>query len=333
MIYTARTPRRRWPKRVLVVALLAVLLLVAATGVVRYTYSQGLKPVSDSQEVRLVTVEPGATVDQIAKILHSNELIRSPWAFRLYVSSKEVRGDIKAGEYELQPSMPVSEIVSIMTHGKVATNLVTIIPGKRIGQIRERLIEEGFSPSEVDDALDPVRYASHPALVDKPAGASLEGYIYPDSYQKTSATTAQDIIEKALTEMEEVLTPELRNAFAQQGLSTYKAIILASIVEREVAKFDERKQAAQVFLKRLREGMRLESDATSFYFDSYRSAGLPPEPISNVTKSSLEAVAYPASTGYLYFVSGDDGVTRFSKTLLEHQSNIDLYCKQTCTKR
>lgn len=332
MMYAKPVPKRRWPKRLIVVALSSLLLLVVATVAVRFAYGQNLRPVSASKEVKRVTIEQGATLDEIATLLHEQKLIKSAWAFRLYVSSQDVRDQLQAGEYELQQSMGVAEIVSILTHGKVATNLITIIPGHRIDQIRDRFIEEGFSEAEVDAALDPATYADNPALVDKPEGASLEGYIYPESYQKISTTTAKTIVEQSLAQMEEVLTPELRSAFAKQGLSTYQAIILASIVEKEVPRQDEREQAAQVFLKRYREGIRLQSDATKYYYDTYTNTGLPPTPISNVTKSSLQAVAYPANTDYLYFVSGDDGITRFSKTLEEHQANIDQYCKNTCTR-
>jgi UPF0755 protein len=331
MMYASQPPKRRWPRRVVYVLIIGIVLLLAATATVRYVYNHQLGPRSESQVTQLFTVEQGATVEEIAVNLEKAELIRSAWAFKLYVSSKEVRNSLQAGEYELQPRMTVSEIVSVLTHGEVATNLVTIIPGKRIDQIRERLLADGFSEEEVATALDPKTYADNPTLSDKPEGASLEGYIYPDSYQKSSSTTAQDIIEASLVEMRKQLTPAIREAFARQGLSTYQGIILASIVEEEVPKPEDRAQVAQVFLKRLRLPMRLESDATKYYYNTYQNDGLPPAPISNVTKSALEAVANPADTDWLYFVSGDDGTTHFSKTFDEHDSKVNTYCKKNCS--
>lgn len=331
MIY-AQPNKRHWPKRLVFVLLFALLLVVVATAAVRLTYNNNLKPVSTSEEIKLFTVASGATVEEIGTNLQKDKLIKSAWAFKLYVSSKEVRSALQAGEYELQPRMSVAEIVSVLTHGKVATNLVTIIPGKRIDQIKERLIEEGFAASDVEIALNPETYAGNPALVDKPAGASLEGYIYPDSYQKTSATTAKDIVEASLLLMRDTLTPDLRSAFAKQGLSTYQALVLASIVEKEVPKDEDRTQVAQVFLKRMQIGMRLESDATNYYYNTYNNDGLPPAPISNVTKSSLQAVANPAKTDWLYFVSGDDGTTHFSRTFAEHESKVQQYCKENCAQ-
>lgn len=348
MKYTNQPPKRRWPKRVILLLLIGSILIVGATIGVRFVYNQNLRPVSVSQATQLITIKEGATIDEIALLLEQKNLIRSAWAFRLYVSSKEVRGALQAGSYELSPSQSTPDIISQLTHGKIATNLITILPAKRIDQIRTRLIQDGFSEANVDKALDAKTYAGHPALVDKPTAANLEGYIYPDSYQRTADTDPGVIIGAALEEMNQKLTPELRGAFAKQGLSTYQAITLASIVEKEVSTQEDRERVAQVFLKRLRINMRLQSDATTSYgavlagqgvtqdFDSpyntYKYGGLPPGPISNVTSSSLRAVAFPANTDWLYFVSGDDGTTYFAHTFEEHQTNIDRYCQQNCSR-
>jgi UPF0755 protein len=335
MKYSARPPRRRWPKRLAIIAVAGIVLIAAATFGVRYAYNRNLAPLSSTNVTSMITVKEGASAEAIAKQLEDAKIIRSAWAFKLYVSSKDARGVLKAGSYELSPSQSVAEIVSQLTHGEVATNLVTILPGQRIDQIRTRLLQEGFNESDVNAALNPDTYAGHPALVDKPVGASLEGYIYPESYQRDSSTTAQQIIARSLDEM-------------NKRLSTYQAITLASIVEKEVAKQEDRDQVAQVFLKRLRAGMRLESDATASYgailagqkpsshydsaYNTYNNSGLPPTPIINVTQSSLKAAANPAATDWLYFVSGDDGTTHFSRTLAEQEANIQRYCTRLCSQ-
>lgn len=347
MRYTARIKKRQWPKRILIILAALTLLVVGATVLVRRAYFDRLNPVSSTvQEAKLVTIEKGSSVDQIAKMLEDAGLIRSAWAFKLYVSSKEVRDSLQAGTYSFAPSQSVAQIVSQLTHGKIATNLVTILPAQRLDQIRSTLISYGFSESEVDAALNPDNHLANPALVDKPDGANLEGYIYPDSYEKTSATNPQEIIDQALGEMNDTLTPAMRQAFAAQGLSTYQAIIIASIVEKEVSTQSDRNQAAQVFIKRLHENMALGSDVTAYYgailagqklsttYDSpYNTLiykGLPPTPISNVSLSSLRAVADPADTDWLYFVAGDDGVTHFTRTLEEHNAAVAQYCHKLC---
>lgn len=338
--------KRRWPMRLTIVALVIILFLGIVTVVARSIYLDKLKQVSTSETTKLVTVEEGASLDDIAKQLEKDGLIKSAWAFKLYVSSQRLRGDLQAGTYAFAPSQSVEKIVAQLTKGKVAVDLVTILPGQRIDQIRASLINDGFSPEEVDAALDPATYAGNPALVDKPANASLEGYIYPDSFQKTQTTTAQDIVSQSLTAMERQLTPELRDAFAKQGLSTYQAIILASIVEKEVSKQSDREQVAQVLLSRIKQNMSLGSDPTAFYgavlagqkpsvtydspYNTLIHKGLPPTPISNVSGSSLQAIAHPATTDWLYFVAGDDGITRFSRTLQEHEALADQYCHKLC---
>jgi UPF0755 protein len=345
MKYTSR-PKRRIPRRLFFITLIGGLLILVGIIGVRYVYNQNLKPVSSNQQVTPVTVKDGASVDGIAKDLESKKLIRSAWAFRLYVSSNEAQASMKAGSYEFAPSQSVADIVAQLTRGKVATNLVTILPGQRLDQVRKRLIQEGFAETDVDNALNPANYKDNPALVDKPAGATLEGYLYPDSYQRTSATTASDIITDSLEQMNKHLTPDLRSAFAKQGLSTYQGIILSSIVEKEVSKTADRQQVAQTFLKRLAGGMSLQSDVTAFYgailagqqpsthydsaYNTYNIKGLPPTPISNVSTSSLDAVAHPATTDWLYFVAGDDGNTYFSTNLQDHEAKVKQYCIKLC---
>lgn len=331
MRYTSRPEKRSFPKRLLVVLVVCMVLLVGATIIVRHIYFKNLGPVTaENQAAELITVEPGASADRIAEQLERAGIIRSAWAFKLYVGSKNVRDALQAGTYSFSPSQSVAQIVTQLTHGKVATDLVTIIPGQRLDQIRTTLLNYGFKKAEVDQALNAATYAGNPALVDKPEGAGLDGYIYPESYQKDSSTMPQQIVTEALAEMNKRLTPALRDAFAKQGLSTYQGIVLASIIEREVPNHHERKQAAQVFLKRLRIQMPLQSDATNPAYDTYVHAGLPPQPISNVSSSSLEAAAHPADTDWLYFVSGDDGITRFTKTLEEHEAAVKQYCTKLC---
>ncbi|HJQ08975.1 MAG TPA: endolytic transglycosylase MltG [Candidatus Saccharimonadales bacterium] len=348
MRYTTRTQKRAWPKRLIIITAVGLALLIGSTFAVRHVYFAGLEPVSaPSQKSQLITIEKGASVEEIAKQLKDARLIRSAWAFKLYVGSKEVRDALQAGTYRLTASQSVPEIVAQLTHGKVATNLVTVLPGQRIDQVRDSLKNYGFQDGDIAKAFDATTYAGHPALVDKPAGAGLEGYLYPESYQKDSGTTAAQIIEKSLNEMHKALSPELRAALAAQGLSIYEGIIVASIVEQEAANPADRAQVAQVYLKRLRVGMKLQADPTAEYgaalaghinaplsydspYNTYLYPGLPPTPISNVGIGSLQAVAKPANTDWLYFVAGDDGTTHFTKTLPEHEAATRQYCTKLC---
>lgn len=339
-------PRHGLPRRLLVVAaVLAVLLLTAAVAV-RTVYYRQLQPVSQSQNVVVFDIKTGTSSAAIANDLQQQGLIRSSRMFQWHIRTKNVRDKLQAGTYALRPSMSVAEIVDVLVKGSVKADLLTILPGLRLDQVRQTFINSGFQPAAVDAALRPERYADHPALVDKPANASLEGYLYPESYQKTAATDPAVIITAALDQMAGVLTPDVRAGIAAQGLNIYQGVVLASIVEQEVSSPADSPTVAQVFLKRLRLDMPLGSDVTSIYgsisagqrpsvnypspYNTHTAKGLPPTPISNVSQRSLNAVAKPGQTGWLYFVAGDDGKTYFSNTVEDHESLVDQHCKKLC---
>lgn len=339
---------KRWPRLLIGLFIAVVLLVGGAAFWVRHAYLENLKPVSVSQRSHQITIPLGTSVKEIGAILRDAGLIRSSWAFEWYARNHNVRDKLQAGTYSLRPNQSVEEIIMIITHGKIKTDLVTILPGQRIDEIEQALINSGFSPEDVKRALDPSIYANHPALVDKPTNANLEGYLYPESFQRTADTKAETVVRASLDQMQKYLTPELRAAIVKQGLTVYEGVILASIVEQEVSKADDKPIVAQVFLRRLREGKRLESDATTGYgailaddipsptyesaYNTYIHNGLPPTPISNVSRTSLQAVALPAPTDWLYFVSGDDGTTYFSHTLEEHEALTRQYCTKLCRR-
>lgn len=340
---------RNWKRIWQLCAVVLIALGLAGAFGVQYYYKQNLKPVSASQRQVQVTIPSGATVSEIASSLHDKGVIKAAWAFEWYVRTNSLRERLQAGTYSLRPSQSVSEIANTLTNGKVDTALVTILPGQRLDQIRMSLINNaGFTQEDVDKALDPSLYLDHPALADKPVEASLEGYLYPDSYQKIATTTPQTIIRASLDEMQKHLTPDIRNAMVKQGLTVHEGVVVASIIEQEAGNPADKPTIAQVFLSRYRQGMMLGSDVTAFYgavvagqepsvfydspYNTRLHTGLPPGPISNVTDSSLQAVAAPANTDYLYFVAGDDGVTYFSRTNEEHEALTKLHCKTLCSQ-
>ncbi len=322
-------------KKVLLIIFAVILVTILGAGAyVKMTYDKGLKAVSSVSEKVNFSVEKGMTIDEIAKSLKEKGLIKSDLIFRYYLRTHKDIGTIQAGEYLLDKNQTLEDIVRVLTGGKVATDQVTILPAKNLDLIKKSFIKSGYSESEVDADLNPSLYSAHPALAGKPAGATLEGYLYPETFQKTADTKLENIIKLSLDETNKRLTPDVKQGFASQGLSVYQAITLASIVENESATANDRAKVASVFLNRLKIKMRLESNATDEYsannpaYDTYKIDGLPPGPISNVSGSSLEAVARPAQTDYLFFVTADDHkTTYFSKTVEEHNALVRQYCK------
>lgn len=335
--------------KAIAISIVAVLLVLVISGGVaaRVWYSAQLKPVNANQtKTVIVTIKTGTSATQVAEQLESEGLIRSAQGFMWYLRNTGLRDSIQAGTYELSPSQSVADIANVITEGKVRKDLFTILPGKRLDQIKASFIKAGFSEAEVNDALNPANYKSHPALVAKPANATLEGYLFPDSFQRTSTTTAQQIVKQSLDEMAEALTPEIIDGFQKQGLGIHQGITLASIITKE-GSGDAQKTMAGVFYNRLRSGIPLGSDVTYQYiaditgqersadidspYNTRKYGGLPPGPISNVTKSALQAVAFPQQTDYLFFVAGDDGTIYFSKTQAEQDANAQKYCQKLCS--
>lgn len=182
-----------------------------------------------------------------------------------------------------------------------------------------------------------------------PAGTTtLEGLLWPDSFDKTTTTPLTQIITESLNEMSKHLTPSVQASFAAEGLTTYQGLILTSIVNQEVSQPTVQAQVAQVFLSRLKANMALESDVTANYgaiaagqspslsydspYNTLIHTGLPPTPISSISAGALAATTHPAATSWVYFVTGDNGVTYFSTTLQQQQDNTAQYCHKLCSQ-
>ncbi|PJE65083.1 endolytic transglycosylase MltG [Candidatus Saccharibacteria bacterium CG10_big_fil_rev_8_21_14_0_10_47_8] len=329
---------------ILVLASLVVLLL-GGVWAVRTWYFNNLRPLSSSQSTSYFTVVSGDSVHTISLNLQHTSLIRNSKAFEGYVRNNEIQ-NLQAGTYVLSPSMSVQQIVKKMVNGEVAKNLLTILPAKRLDQIKQAFRDASYSQAEVDAAFNPDNYRGHAALASLPAGTTLEGYLYPDSFQKQADTPATTIVRESLDEMEKYLTTDITDGFTAQGLTLFQGITLTSVVLQEASDPDDQSIVSQVFLRRLKQSMKLESDPTAFYasalagvprglaiespYNTYLHLGLPPGPIGNVTKNALKAVAHPANTDYLYFVAGDDGVVHFTHSLAEHEEATRKYCTKLC---
>lgn len=243
--------------------------------------------------------------------------------------------------------MSSQQIAEAIANGYIDRNWITILPGKRLDQIKQIFKGVGYSQTEVDSAFDVSNYSTEPLVANLPAGGTLEGLLYPDSFERASDTPVKVIIKESIEEMEAKLTPAIVSGFAAQGISTYQGLTLASIVYQEAGDAADEPTVAQVFLLRLQKGIMLGSDVTAFYaaalvgqgqtlgvdspYNTRLHTGLPPGPIGNFTDTALKAVANPSKTDYLFFVAGDNGVLHFSHTEAEHERAIKQYCTKACS--
>lgn len=291
-------------------------------------------------------VEPGANTRQIAHSLKVEGVIRSAFLFRLYIRFLAVDQRLRPGSYSFQAGESLNVVVHKLLQGTMETVPVTIPEGTTIKQIAQLLQNAGIC-----DSTEFLEAANNPQVIGKVFSEwelipASEGLLFPDTYNFHRPTPARKVAERMFRltryQIERIFPKDLPG-----NLSPYDACILASIVEKEAAKKEDRPLIASVFLNRLKKRVKLESCATILYahgvhkkrvlfedlkidspFNTYKFAGLPPTPISNFGAASMRAVAYPEGTDYLYFVSDGNLGHRFSKTLKDHNRNKNEFFKK-----
>ncbi|CAM3443991.1 endolytic transglycosylase MltG [Hydrogenibacillus schlegelii] len=316
--------------------------MVAAFGWVRAE----LRPLPPGPEVE-VTVPAGADVRAIGRALQKAGLIRNDIVFWAYVRlmRPDAAGRLQAGVYRFRPGMTLEAIVDALARGDVYRETVTFtIPeGFTVEEIADRLqtlglVDRDVFLREVKEGDFAFRYLDR-IPVSPERKYRLEGYLFPDTYTVDKNASAHAIIERMLRRFEEMFPEAWAERAAVLGLSVDQAVTLASIVEREAVRDDERARIAGVFYNRIKARWRLESCATVEYvldvhkerltledlkvndpYNTYLHDGLPPGPIANPGKKSLEAVLWPEEHDYFFFVAKNDGSGGhyFSKTYEEH---------------
>ncbi|MBW1948313.1 MAG: endolytic transglycosylase MltG [Deltaproteobacteria bacterium] len=300
-------------------------------------------PASPAGVERVFVVPSGATLKDVALGLEKEGMVRSGRLFHLWARLSGAQRRIKSGEYLLHPGLSPVQVLDRLTRGSILTHAVTVPEGYTARQISRLLGQKGITDSRafLALALDPETPRKYGF-----SAPSMEGFLYPDTYQLGRGLSASAVMNAMVGRFREVMGP-FRDAVAASGMSLEQVVTLASIVEKETGKKEERPIIASVFLNRLRRGMRLESDPTVIYglehfngnltrkdlarpgpYNTYRIRGLPPGPIANPGRQAIRAVLFPAKTPYLYFVSRNDGTHHFSETLKEHNRAVRKYQKQ-----
>jgi UPF0755 protein len=322
---------------------LAVLVILAGALAAAWRYEiRSTKIETGGPPVRLL-VAPGASAEAIARQLHALGLVQHPLVFRLLARQRRLSGQLKAGEYALSGPLSVEGILDALARGDVVRRDLTVPEGRNIDEIAALVVVEGLDLTAfLELARDPL-----PVRDLDPLATSLEGYLFPDTYDVPQSPEApRALVRRMLGRFREVIGPHLER-IAERGLSVRQVVTLASIVELETARSGERPRIAAVFWNRLGRGMPLQTDPSIIYalkqagrwdgnirkrdleidspYNTYRRRGLPPGPLGSPGREALLAVLEPATTRELYFVSRNDGSHEFSETLAAHNRAVNRF--------
>lgn len=303
-------------------------------------------------------ITPGENANDIAVNLKNAGILNNTSLFINYLRYTGVDSKLDAGTYQLSPDLTIPDLSYVLSEARIQDITLRFLQGWRLEQMVNYL--EVTRPANIDSSefhaivsgsagFDTSGYAF---LAFLPANASLEGFLYPDTYSISVDANAADLVRQMLARFGGEVPPEMRQIFGAMGMSVYEAVTIASIIERETTVDSERPLIASVFLNRLQQGMRLQADPTVQYalgyneqtekwwksplgladleidspYNTYLLPGLPPGPISNPGLSSLQAVAGPETTDYLFFVADCSaeipGSHVFSTTFEEHLDNV-----------
>ncbi|HET7746149.1 MAG TPA: endolytic transglycosylase MltG, partial [Vicinamibacteria bacterium] len=304
---------------------LVLFVLVAGAIALAAWYHETEWPVRRASDPpQLLVVEPGTGVREIGARLQGMGYVRHPEVFRAVVVTRGIAGRLRAGEYELSGEMSLSDIVDKLARGDVVRRAVTFPEGSDIDEMAAIVAAKGLSVEEFRKAV-----ADPSAIRDlDPEATDLEGYLFPDTYDLTRRPDeATQLVARMVERFRKVIEPELAR-IRERGTTVRRVITLASVVELETARPEERPRIAAVFLNRLKKRMPLQTDPTVIYalkkrgtwdgnirrpdldvdspYNTYRFPGLPPGPIASPGREAILAVLQPAAVGDLYFVSRND---------------------------
>jgi UPF0755 protein len=326
-------------KKFIAISMAGAALAIAVLVFKLLSFQHGSVTLPESEQVFLIS--PGSNIKSIAQDMTRRGIIDDPWLFILLAKLKDVETRVRAGEYLLEAGQTPDNLLETFTTGKSIQYGFTVIEGWSFRQMMDALAEEpvimhtlqGKSDAEIMRAIG---YPDqHP-----------EGMFFPDTYRFPKGTTDADFLKRAYDVMQQHLEREWLQREPDLPLnSSYEALILASIIEKETAVGSERPLIAGVFTERLRRNMRLQTDPTIIYglgsgfdgdirfrdlkkdtpYNTYLHAGLTPTPIALPGLDSIRAALHPEPTEALYFVSKGDGTHHFSATLEEHNAAVARY--------
>jgi UPF0755 protein len=326
-------------RRALLLLLLSVLF---AGGAARYAYWAYLETEGPPLPAPVrIDVSPGEAFRTTARKLEAAGLVRSALATTLWARWKHVDRQIQHGAYQFTEPGTAIAVVEKMRTGEALVMRVTLPEGGTLRDLAAALEHAGLGEAAKFLALG--HDASFTAKLGI-AGNGLEGYLFPDTYTFSPLDTPDKILAAFVAQFRKVFTAEMTAEAERQGFTVHQIVTLASVVEKETGRDDERPLVSAVFRNRLRLGMPLQADPTVIYgiedfngnltrkdletptpYNTYTAPGLPPGPIANPGRLSLLAALHPADVPYLYFVAREDGTHVFNSSLEEHNRAVNRY--------
>ena len=299
-----------------------------------------------------VVVARGASAGDVARTLKNADVNQNTELFMAYVIITNRASDFKTGTFTLKKGMSIADMVQTLTSETAGERTITLIEGWGIKEMGDYLVAQGAIKSVQDwyavvgtppSVAGPTRQIpgtlSANATFDPTS--TMEGFLFPDTYRIATNATAEDIAKKMLNNF----TQRMQETSAGNR-GSYDSIILASIIEREVRSDEDRKIVADIFQRRLKEGMALQADSTVNYvtgkktpsitsadrdidspWNTYQNRGLPPSPISNPSLSAIKAVLDPTPNTYVYFLTDSEGRVHYARTFAEHVANKEQYLR------
>jgi len=325
------------------------LLIIAAA----WWFFAELRPVdANNKNSVIVTIAPKTGFRDIALQLNDAKLVRNRYMFELVVLLAGLSKDLRAGSYELSPSMSSTAIAKALSKQAPPVEVTLTMPeGWTNAQISAYLESRGIGTAEgfmaatnATDSRTILPDDRFDFLADKPSSVSLQGFLFPDTYRVFPDASSTDVIRKMLTNFGVKVTMDMRLRMHEKGMTLFDVLTLASIVEREARTDADRRMVADIFWRRIGIGMPLQSDATVNYvtgksllrptgsdieadslYNTYKYKGLPPGPIGNPGLSSINAVVTPTSNTFLYFLTDATGAVHYAATYEEHLANVQRY--------
>jgi UPF0755 protein len=323
----------------------ALILVVLVAGAGAFALSTLDRPYQGftAPEV-FVDIPQGTGVAAIGHRLVEAGVVKSDWAFRFAVWRRNAARTLKAGEYRFTGEARATEVVDQLVAGNVVLRPITFREGLTIGEMADHFEASGLGPKAT--FIGAAGRGALVAEVDAAAG-DLEGYLFPETYNLPHDATAAQLVEQMAKRFLAIYDQGLRDKARARNLTTRQVVTLASLIEKETSRREERPLVSAVYQNRMRIGMGMQCDPTVIYalqraglwrgnltrenlmFDSpyntYRYRGLPPGPIAAPGRASLEAALAPADVPYLYFVSRNDGSHVFASSLEEHNRNVHQF--------